>query len=485
MSLHPREVFVISDLHLGGRVAVDGGRGFRMMTEPAALAAFVDGLRRPAAARAGERELVIAGDFVDFLSEESETPGVWQPLVTDPARAADLLSGMVAGPGFADVFEALRGFLDDGHRLTILLGNHDIELSYPVVRERLAEILGRPPGHGFAFIFDGEGYRVGKNALVEHGNRYDRFNVVDHDRLRRLRSLQSRGQHADREAVVFEAPVGSRMVAEIMNPLKRTYAFVDLLKPETEAVIPLLLALEPDKKSAIVDVVRVLAPAVRHGLSDAGDVPVRLSDASAGGGGPGDDEVLEAILASAALDAPVVLGGEGGAPAPRIRDASAWSQIRRAAGLWSIAHNSEERDLEARLPALHGALRVLQRDRSFDPGYETAPEYERAARALSERGFEYVVLGHTHLARQIRHDRGWYLNSGTWADLMRLPDALLAASPDDALPALRAFVADLKANRLDRYLMFLPTYVRLELDGDGRVVDGRLLPAKGARRPGV
>jgi hypothetical protein len=45
-------------------------------------------------------------------------------------------------------------------------------------------------------------------------------------------------------------------VTEIMNPLKQRYRFIDLLKPENEAVIPILVALEP----AVVREIRKLLP---------------------------------------------------------------------------------------------------------------------------------------------------------------------------------------------------------------------------------
>ena len=38
---------------------------------------------------------------------------------------------------------------------------------------------------------------------------------------------------------------GSQLVVEVMNAVKRDYPFVDLLKPETEAVLPILAALNP------------------------------------------------------------------------------------------------------------------------------------------------------------------------------------------------------------------------------------------------
>ena len=58
-----------------------------------------------------------------------------------------------------------------------MLGNHDIEMSLPAVRSALAKRL-ESTGKKFAFIYDGEAHVRG-GLLIEHGNRYDAFNVVD------------------------------------------------------------------------------------------------------------------------------------------------------------------------------------------------------------------------------------------------------------------------------------------------------------------
>ena len=69
--------------------------------------------------------------------------------------------------------------------------------------------------------------------LIEHGNRYDPANVVDHNALRQLRSLQSRHQFKY-EHGQFAPPVGSRLVAELMNPIELVINgdFVDFLAEE-------------------------------------------------------------------------------------------------------------------------------------------------------------------------------------------------------------------------------------------------------------
>src|SRR5262249_50206933 len=146
-------------------------------------------------------------------------------LIEDPSEATAVLRRIIDRDRL--FFSALRDLLTAGHRLTIVLGNHDVELSFPALRRILMEELGAD-GKRFSFIYDGEAYQVGK-VLIEHGNRYDEWNVVTHDALRRLRSVQSRMEPALKADRGFEAPAGSFLVAGVMNEIKNRYPFVDLL----------------------------------------------------------------------------------------------------------------------------------------------------------------------------------------------------------------------------------------------------------------
>src|SRR5262249_4337377 len=145
-----------------------------MMSRPDLLSSFVDGLpARLGDAPGSDLDLVVAGDFVDFLAAPPHAS--WTP---DPAAAVAKLEGVMNAPSpFAPVFDALGRHVAAGHRLTVLLGNHDVELGLPQVQ---AAFLGRigASRHEVAFVADGSAYRVG-SALIEHGNRYDGANVND------------------------------------------------------------------------------------------------------------------------------------------------------------------------------------------------------------------------------------------------------------------------------------------------------------------
>src|SRR4051812_33558830 len=156
-----RQLYIISDLHLGGVYAESSDpedRGFRICTQGERVAEFVDAVAAKPAG--GPRiELVINGDVVDFLAEREEAPPHWSPFTADSDAATKKLESIVARD--RGLFDALGRLLENGHRLTLLLGNHDIELALPQVRFRLKELIGVEGRHDYEFIHDGEGYAVG------------------------------------------------------------------------------------------------------------------------------------------------------------------------------------------------------------------------------------------------------------------------------------------------------------------------------------
>ena len=121
------EVYVVSDLHLGGS---PGAQIFSLGTR---LAATIDRLRdAPAEVR---RALVINGDFIDFLAEG---PAEY----FSGSEAIAKLTRIIGDAAFAPVFEALKSFVGTaGRSLVIVLGNHDVELALPEIQQWLTDWL--------------------------------------------------------------------------------------------------------------------------------------------------------------------------------------------------------------------------------------------------------------------------------------------------------------------------------------------------------
>ena len=76
---------------------------------------------------------------------------------------------------------------------------------------------------------------------------------------------------------------------------------------------------------------------------------------------------------------------------------------------------------------------------------------------------------------------GTYFNTGTWADVMRVPRFVYATDEDRSEQALRKFVHEIAQNKLDRYREFSPTYVKFSIGADGRA-EGAALRRVGLAR---
>jgi UDP-2,3-diacylglucosamine pyrophosphatase LpxH len=166
MSIAKTHLFVISDLHLGGSPAKNGRPAFQICsaTGRERLAAFVDWVKGQKSA-AEETHLVIAEDIVDFLAESR--PSGFRSFITDDQEARDKLGAIIDDT--REIWDALRRATKAGVALTLILGNHDLELSLPGPRRLLLDQVG--PGK-VEFIYDNQAYTLGP-VLIEHGNRYD------------------------------------------------------------------------------------------------------------------------------------------------------------------------------------------------------------------------------------------------------------------------------------------------------------------------
>lgn len=478
-----RTMFVISDLHLGGVPASERDAGFQMCP-PEARRRLARMLRRLAAQEPNSEaiEVVINGDFVDFLAEEPFTA-----FTEDSTSARDKFLAAVAHThaGLAredHVFSALAAFTAAGHQLTILLGNHDLELSLPSVRRELMGLLPLGRLGRINFVYDGEAY-AGPGFVIEHGNRMDGWNLVSHGTLRTFRSAVSRGEPPPR----FSPPPGSELVSRIMNPVKERYRFIDLLKPENEAMIPLLVSLEPDAFLDICNIWEMFlcrAEAARHALVE-GEAPEdpRFIARSRHVGAVGDEapDILDGAVKSTqrCLSEMASLWGEGRSPVEPIagRALAGWCESARS--LWNVVRTLgaagpdavSKMQASTRLNRLRDALRGYRGaiEETFRADVEH-PAYDLGARRLAQPGGRVVVLGHTHLAKDIRFPEGGrYLNPGTWCSTIEVADSFYDDGLDesDALEKLRQFVEDMRNNALDDWCR-LDTYcARLEVDDHG------------------
>jgi len=413
------ELYSVSDLHLGGST------GFQVFNQGELLGRLIDHLRQRSPKR--RLALVLNGDTIDFLAESGAT-------YFDPLGAMRKLERIAGDPAFAPVFQALRQFVRTPRReLVITLGNHDLELALPWVRERFLDLLsgGRESARGRIHLaFDGSGFLAsvgGKKVLCVHGNEVDTWNVADHETIRRIGCNLTRDQQVE----PWTPNAGTKLVIDVMNQIKTEWPFIDLLKPEIEGAVPILMALDPDQVGKIKQVFRVAARLtwdeirVRAGFLSADEVPAEAREAD-------PDAALEATLRrtfgraeSFAQDADDLL--------ERVED-------RLKGGVEPMALVSGDQEEEylgyfgAALNWIRGrptsevvreALSGLKEDRSFD--LDDPDDTFRRLEELIGPEIDYILTGHTHLERDLpRQGGGRYFNSGTWIRLIRLEEEVLS-----------------------------------------------------------
>jgi len=360
-------------------------------------------------------ELIIAGDFIDFLAIPPNK--AW---TGDAVEAVQKLRNTINDPRFTKVFSSLARLVSCGVYLTILLGNHDTELVLPPVQDEFLRDINAM-SHQVSFIDDGRAYRVGR-ALIEHGNRYDGANVNDYDGLRSIASALSRNEGSP---VDLEISAGSQIVEKVVYAIHHRYPFINLLQPEGELTALLLLAFEPMLRWHIDKLALLLRGGRRRFDNPDGRQPPKSHNVAYSHLEERDEELANAFgpVYDELRNPPNNVGFLDAA-----RD---WGKILlkpQDDGLSSILVRGDSVP-EDRLEQIRVAMsRILLDDRSQQPDGPTE-QYGAAAKRLisaSQGSVQTVVMGHTHQARHIgKPQHASYINTGTWADVIRVPHQVL------------------------------------------------------------
>jgi len=449
-------VFVISDLHLGGAKPA-------MMSHAQELAVFINEL--PTRLRGDESlELVIAGDFIDFLAVAlDDQHEAW---TQSSGRAVDKLNHAMRGQD-APVYEALGEFVRSGHRLTILVGNHDLEMALPAVQTAFCENL-RVSRHQVVFVDDGQAWRIG-HALIEHGNRYDGANLNDWQGLRAIVSAWSRGETPP---AALGVSAGSRIVEQVVNPLKKRYPFIDILQPQGELLAYLLLAMEPSLKYDFITIRRLTVGAIN--MARAPQVGPPRAERNVANRAP-EDALVGKPLETKRLDE--LFGVEPLSLSERQVAARHWIRefVRSPGDNLEKFLKSGQSIPRDRLTQIQKVMaEMIEDDDSLNPAGETE-QYGRNAQRLCTGGdVEVVVMGHTHKPKHIGEpNKASYINTGTWVDCIHVPREALEQSEAGAA-RLQGWLRDLYHDRGVRG--FQPHWADLRIETDGSVCEARLCP---------
>lgn len=444
-----KTIFVISDLHLGGNFDFQmcSRRGQQKLAEFIRWAANKKTVQH-------DVNLVLAGDIVDFLAEEP-----FEAFTASDKDAEIKLNQIIEHTSWEtehnkqdSVWEAFKDYVSSGAQLTLMLGNHDIELSLPSPRRLLLKTLS--PGR-VEFTYDNEAFVDGK-VLIEHGNRYDRWNAVPHDELRQVRSAISRGETPPE----FPQIPGSALVIQIMNNLKKKHSFIDLLKPEGEASIPFLVVLDPSSLLAIQKFYKLPLYKSFKRLLDSYDKE-----------GKPRDRGLIAADSNSNSDKKFIENLKELAGTPTSGQIGFVEHLKAFPYLWQSAHAGNNNEQTKQIDRLYKALRMyidIQRN-AYNPTYEEE-NYLAPAKAMARRGFEAIVFGHTHLVKRVNladvNPKSTYLNSGTWADIIFLPDSVIKGDEVQAKLDLQKLADDLTTNELDDWRKLVPSFVQIDLDNE-------------------
>jgi UDP-2,3-diacylglucosamine pyrophosphatase LpxH len=178
------ETIIVSDMHLADAEPVVPRRPYWRAYKQARF--FIDDdfarlLRHVQAQATGPVELILNGDIFDFdsitrLPERMEGPASWivrfRGLPSEEWMSLFKIDLIIAE--HPTWFEALRSFVAQGHRAVFVIGNHDAELHWPSVQERVRralepEVEGEASHVTFATAF----YISGGDTFVSHGHLYD------------------------------------------------------------------------------------------------------------------------------------------------------------------------------------------------------------------------------------------------------------------------------------------------------------------------
>jgi len=168
-----------------------------------------------------EVELFINGDYLDFLNVPYK--GEFEEAITQEMSICKL-EAIIAG--HPKVMKALRQFASlPGKRITYMIGNHDADLFFPHVRERIIREWdpgGNFPSEKVTLIADRDRVRWEGGVEVHHGNQFEAVHVLNFEKP----VLQNQV-----EEPVLNIPWGSFYVLKIVNRLKWEREFLDKVRP--------------------------------------------------------------------------------------------------------------------------------------------------------------------------------------------------------------------------------------------------------------
>ncbi len=151
------KIYILSDIEMGRGDIMDD------FSDDALLVDFIEKITPPA--HSGKITLVLLGDIFDFLKMSYK--GTYPRYITEEIslwKLDEILNS------HKSVFKALKLFLDNPVcEVNFVIGNHDADLVWPAVQQRIMETLRHTDRVKFGFTFNSD------NIHAEHGHLVDPF----------------------------------------------------------------------------------------------------------------------------------------------------------------------------------------------------------------------------------------------------------------------------------------------------------------------
>lgn len=393
---------IISDLHVGGGPSDAGDDHIYQGKQ---LVRFLDEQANTSEGKSGNLELIINGDFLEFAQTNTSAFN----LVSDDcwctaAESFSKLSTII--DGHHDIFLALKRFQLSGNQVTIAAGNHDVDLAWPAVQDRIRDVAGSQIrfeiGRKWVTRYDGR-------LQIGHGHMYDdanRFKYWD-DPIRKYSDGVER----------LEMCPGTMFMVKFVNQLESKYPFADNLQP----ISKLFSVLMREDKAGLSSVAWLFMKLIASssikdlGVTAPQDTENRLLNRARTNpdfhsavekalslhtnGAASESWSLQPVTANALQQAMLALLG-------RI-DNEAWQYL------------FDSRPLGTTLGAKEGATLNALRKAAFEDG---KARLRAVARDRStETNARVVVMGHTHQPDQAElNDGALYFNPGCWTRYLEL-----------------------------------------------------------------
>lgn len=385
---------IISDLHLGAGFVSDNPLEDFITDDE--FATFLSGIVAESDERTMDVELIVNGDMIEFL--QVPAVDVFDPRAIYPlevyrssSEVASVQKTLLVIQGHLTFFAALRNFVRPAsprRHITILKGNHDVNLYWSAVQDVMREAVGATGDCQDLLAFE-EQWVSREGIYVEHGNQYtEKINRFDN--FEEPLDPQHPGE--------LETLPGSDFVIDFFNDVEREKWWVDAAKPIT-ALIWYSFAVDfAFAARMLASFLRVAPPLV-----------------------VGSFAVEERAGARAEIDEfRQQLEDEAGVVALAQQYATDEAFRRRFdARVDRLTRPAAARPGSARLAVTGETAGVVEvagaMEKARDISELSDIDLREVAQAkITEEGVQVVVFGHTHRPLCEQLDGGVYLNSGTW-----------------------------------------------------------------------